>query len=139
MSKGNSQLKYITLILQIIFLQTCHARKSNCPDSACGDIRSIKYPFYLNTDPKHCRFFLGFELACEGNQTVIWLYSKKLHVQGIDFANNTIHLVDPTLQTDDLCSLLPSKLSFHQYDNFFYRYYWYRVATPIFMFNCPFG
>ncbi|XP_027769033.1 rust resistance kinase Lr10-like isoform X2 [Solanum pennellii] len=139
MSKGNSQLKYITLILQIIFLQTSNAWKSNCPDSACGDIRSIKYPFYSNTDPKHCRFFLGFELACEGNQTVTWLSSKKFHVQGIDYANNTIHLVDPTLQTDDLCSLLPSKLNFHQYNNFFYEYNWYRVATPIFMFNCPFG
>ncbi|XP_069147314.1 rust resistance kinase Lr10 isoform X2 [Solanum lycopersicum] len=142
MSKGNSQLRYFTLILQIIFLQTSNAWKINCPDSACGDIRSIKYPFHLNTDPKHCRVFSGFELACEGNQTVIWLSSKKLHVQGIDYANNTIHLVDPTLQTHDLCSLLPSKLNFQQYGNFFCRYYYasrYRVATPIFMFNCPSG
>jgi len=78
MSKGNSQLKYFTLILQIIFLQTCHARKSKhyCPPSACGDIRNISYPFHLNTDPKHCRFS-GIEFACEGNQTVIWLSSKK--------------------------------------------------------------
>ncbi|XP_049379585.1 rust resistance kinase Lr10-like isoform X5 [Solanum stenotomum] len=143
MSKGNSQLKYFTLILQIIFLQTCHARKSKhyCPPSACGDIRNISYPFHLNTDPKHCRF-PGFELACEGNQTVIWLSSKKLHVQSIDYANQTIHLVDPTLQTDDLCSLIPSKLiTFLKYNNFFRRSYFYasqrRIAAPIFMFNCP--
>ncbi|KAG5574904.1 hypothetical protein H5410_055038 [Solanum commersonii] len=134
MSKGNSQLKYFTLILQIIFLQTCHARKSKhyCPPSACGDIRNISYPFYLNTDPKHCRFS-GSELASEDNQTVIWLFSKKLHVQGIGYDNRTIHLVDPTLQTqDDLCSLIPSKLTFHEF-----IYALEIIAAPIFMFNCP--
>ncbi|XP_049379633.1 uncharacterized protein LOC125844371 [Solanum stenotomum] len=143
MSKGNSQLKYFSLILQIIFLQACLARKSkhNCPPSACGDIRNISYPFYLNTDPKHCRFS-GFELACEGNQTAIWLFSNKLHVQGIDYANKTFHLVDPTLQTDDLCSLTPSKFTFHEYSDFFRSYYYasqLRIAEPIFMFNCPFA
>ncbi|WMV53657.1 hypothetical protein MTR67_047042 [Solanum verrucosum] len=143
MSKGNSQLNYFTLILQIIFLQTCHARKSKhyCPRSACGDIRNISYPFHLNTDPKHCRFS-GIELACEGNQTVIWLSSKKLHVQGIDYAYHTIRLVDPTLQTDDLCSLIPSKLTCHEYSDFFSPYYYasqLRIVAPIFMFNCPFA
>ncbi|KAL3323785.1 hypothetical protein AABB24_038113 [Solanum stoloniferum] len=145
MSKGNSQLKYFTLFLQIIFLQTSNARKINCPDSACGDIRNIKYPFHLNTDPKHCRF-PGYELACEGNQTVIWLSSKKLHVQGIDYANWTIHLVDPTLQTqeqDDLCFFRP-QLNFNQYNRIFESYtytngYYKTIAEPIFMFNCPFA
>ncbi|XP_049387491.1 uncharacterized protein LOC125851786 [Solanum stenotomum] len=141
MSKGNSQLKYFTLILQIIFLQTSNAWKIKCPDSACGDIRNIRHPFHLNTDPKHCHFS-GLELACEGNQTVIWLSSKKLHVQSIDYDNQTIHLVDPTLQTqDDLCSLIPSKLTSHQYFQLYYYAYYYatvsRVAARIFMFNCP--
>ncbi|KAH0714330.1 hypothetical protein KY284_007235 [Solanum tuberosum] len=140
MSKGNSQLKYFTLILQIIFLQTSNAWKINCPDSACGDIRNIRHPFHLNTDPKYCHFS-GFELACEGNQTVIWLSTKKLLVQGIDYINQTIHLVDPTLQTDDLCSLIPSKLTtFYNYNNFFWLYFYAserRLAMPIFMFNCP--
>ncbi|KAH0714324.1 hypothetical protein KY284_007229 [Solanum tuberosum] len=141
MSKGNSQLKYFTLILQIIFLQTSNAWKINCPDSACGDIRNIRHPFHLNTDPKYCHL-LGFELACEGNQTVIWLSTKKLLVQGIDYINQTIHLVDPTLQTqDDLCSLIPSKLTTFYNNNYFFGLYFYaserRVAAPIFMFNCP--
>ncbi|XP_049379630.1 uncharacterized protein LOC125844369 [Solanum stenotomum] len=145
MSKGNSQLKYFTLILQIIFLQTSNAWKIKCPDSACSDIRNIRHPFHLNTDPKHCHFS-GFELACEGNQTVIWLSSKKLHVQSIDYDNHKIHLVDPTLQTqgqDDLCSLIPPKLTFHKYSSFFRLSYYYAsdrsVAAPIFMFNCPFA
>ncbi|XP_049370881.1 uncharacterized protein LOC125835820 [Solanum verrucosum] len=142
MSKGNSQLKYFSLILQIIFLQTSNARKSKhyCPPSACGDIRNISYPFHLNTDPNHCHFS-GFELACEGNQTVIWLSSKKLHVQSIDYDNQTIHVVDPTLQTqDDLCSLIPSKaITFLKYNNIFRLsiYASQHIATPIFMFNCP--
>ncbi|KAH0775778.1 hypothetical protein KY290_007189 [Solanum tuberosum] len=140
MSKGNCQLKYFTLILQIIFLQTSNAWKINCPDSACGDIRNIRHPFHLNTDPKYCHL-LGFELACEGNQTVIWLSSKKLLVQGIDYINQTIHLVDPTLQTDDLCSLIPSKLTTFYNNIYFFGLYFYaserRVAAPIFMFNCP--
>ncbi|XP_049379634.1 uncharacterized protein LOC125844372 [Solanum stenotomum] len=140
MSKGNSQLKYFTLILQIIFLQTSNAWKINCPDSACGDIRNIRYPFHLNTDPKYCHLS-GIELACEGNQTVIWLFSKKLHVQAIDYDNQKIHLVDPTLQTqDDLCSLIPSKLTFHKYNSFFNSYYYTsedRKTAPIFMFKCP--
>ncbi|XP_006367821.1 uncharacterized protein [Solanum tuberosum] len=148
MSKGNSQLKYFTLILQIIFLQTCHARKSKyyCPPSACGDIRNISYPFRLNTDPEYCGEDQEFELACEGNQTVIWLFSKKLHVQGISYDNRTIHLVDPTLQTqgqDDLCSFRP-QLNFYQYNRIFQSYtytngYYKTIAEPIFMFNCPFA
>ncbi|KAL3353369.1 hypothetical protein AABB24_018214 [Solanum stoloniferum] len=140
MSKGNSQLKYFTLILQIIFLQTSNAWRIKCPDSACGDIRNIRHPFHLNTDPNHCHFS-GFELACEGNQTVIWLSSKKLHVQSIDYDNHKIHLVDPTLQTqDDLCSLIPSKaITFLKYNNIFRLsiYASQHIATPIFMFNCP--
>ncbi|KAG5623004.1 hypothetical protein H5410_008222, partial [Solanum commersonii] len=82
--------KYFTLIL---FLQTCNARKSKhyCPPSACGHIREISYPFRLNTDPKDCRIPV-YELGCEGNQTVIWLSSKTLHVQGIDYDNETIHM-----------------------------------------------
>ncbi|KAH0775779.1 hypothetical protein KY290_007190 [Solanum tuberosum] len=148
MSKGNSQLKYFTLILQIIFLQTCHARKSKyyCPPSACGDIRNISYPFRLNTDPEYCGEDQEFELACEGNQTVIWLFSKKLHVQGISYDNQTIHLVDPTFQTqgqDDLCSFR-TQLNFYQYNRIFQsdtftNGYYKTIAEPIFMFNCPFA
>lgn len=138
MCRGTILLKCFTLI---IFLQTCNARKSkhyHCPPSACGHIRNISNPFRLNTDPKDCRY-PGYELTCEGNQTLMWLFSVKLHVQGINYDNKTIRLVDPTLQTqDDLCSFSPQLLFFDQSDTIFRSYYsGLRSAEPIFMFNCP--
>ncbi|KAM3251986.1 hypothetical protein P3L10_006056 [Capsicum annuum] len=148
----NILLKYFTIIM-VIFLhipQTCNARKSkrHCPPSACGHIRDISYPFRLNSDPKHCGFSEA-ELACEGNKTFIWLFSKKLYVQAINYHNQTIRLVDPTLQRDDLCSLIPPHLTFHHYNTArFHPHYNYtkgsesnikRAAEPIFMFNCPFA
>ncbi|XP_049381670.1 uncharacterized protein LOC125846319 isoform X8 [Solanum stenotomum] len=138
--RGTILLKYFTLILVIIFLQTCNARKSKpyyCPSSACGHIRNISYPFRLNTDPEHCGYGPAFELDCESNQTVIWLFSKKFYVQAINYNNQTIHLVDPTLQTqDDLCSFKPQYILFNKANTIFHSYY---VADPIFMINCPFA
>ncbi|KAK4711328.1 hypothetical protein R3W88_005841 [Solanum pinnatisectum] len=143
MCRGTILLKCFTLI---IFLQTCNARKSKhyyCPPSACGHIRNIRDPFRLNTDPKDCHF-PGYELACEGNQTVMWLFSEKFHVQGIDYDNKTIRLVDPTLQTqDDLCSFRP-QFNINQYcsiiDSYYYTYdYSKTFLDPIFIFNCPFA
>ncbi|KAG5622986.1 hypothetical protein H5410_008204 [Solanum commersonii] len=141
--RGTILLKYSTLIL--IFLQTCNAWKSKpyyCPSSACGHIRNISYPFRLNTDPEYCGDHgPAFELACEGNQTVISLFSKKLHVKGIYYDDQAIHLVDPTLQTqDDLCSL-KSQPDFNQYYIIYQSYIQLTTlhinAEPIFMFNCP--
>ncbi|KAH0772098.1 hypothetical protein KY290_016079 [Solanum tuberosum] len=146
--RGTILLKYSTLIL--IFLQTCNAWKSKpyyCPSSACGHIRNISYPFRLITDPEYCGDHgPAFELACEGNQTVISLFSKKLHVQGIYYDDQAIHLVDPTLQTqDDLCSLR-SQSDFNQYYIIYQSSIQVTIvqattvnygAEPIFMFNCP--
>ncbi|XP_059289763.1 uncharacterized protein LOC132043272 [Lycium ferocissimum] len=149
MCRGIILLKYFTILYLILvillqFFQTCSAWKSKhyCPPSACGHIRNISYPFRLKTDPIYCGFPL-YELACEGNQTVISLSSKKLYVQAINYDNQTLRLVDPTLQTQDICSLRP-RLTFRQYNRFFDPYYYTngyikRVAEPMFMFNCPFA
>ncbi|XP_059294625.1 rust resistance kinase Lr10-like [Lycium ferocissimum] len=145
MCRGTILLTYFTIpyLILLIFLQisqTCNARKSknNCSPSACGSIRNISYPFYLKTE------YCGnpeIELACEGNQTVISVFSKKLqsvfskklHVQAIDYDNQTIRLVDPTLQSQDLCSLIPSRLIFNQYDGVSFS----DMSERIFMLNCP--
>ncbi|XP_049382850.1 uncharacterized protein LOC125847227 [Solanum stenotomum] len=136
--RGTILLKYFALIL--LFLQTCNARKSKhyyCPISACGNIRNISYPFRLNTDPEYCGYGLPFELACEGNQTIISLFSKKLHVQDINYDRETIHLVDPTLQTQDgLCSFRPMHIFLDQAYTIFLSNY---AADPLFMINCPFA
>ncbi|CAN4078461.1 unnamed protein product [Withania somnifera] len=154
MCGGTLLLRYFTLILIIIFLQilhACNARKSKhyyCPPSACGHIRNISYPFRLNTDPKHCGDdSTVLELACEGNKTVISLnYNNSFYVHAINYDNQTLRLVDPTLQAQDICSLRP-RIPFYQYngiiDNYHFYYYYNkhtkRIAEPIFMFNCPFA
>ncbi|KAM3251980.1 hypothetical protein P3L10_006050 [Capsicum annuum] len=137
MCRGTFVLKYVALILIIIFLQisqTCNAgikKEYYCPPSACGLIRNISFPFRLNTDAEHCGPS-HIELACESNQTVIWLFSTKLYVQAINYDNQTIHLVNPTLQTQDLCSLRPQLLPGGDF-TFSSR------TVPIFMLNCPFA
>ncbi|XP_060195927.1 rust resistance kinase Lr10-like isoform X2 [Lycium barbarum] len=144
MCRGTILLKYFTILYLILvillqFSQTCSARKSKnyCPPSACGHIRNISYPFRLKTDPQYCGF-PEYELACEGNQTVISLFSKKLYVQAINYDNQTLRLVDPTLQTQNKCSLRPW-LTFRQYNGIFSNYYTNNGSIPIFKFNCPFA
>ncbi|KAJ8549809.1 hypothetical protein K7X08_033516 [Anisodus acutangulus] len=165
MCRGTILLIYFTLILVILLhvFQTSNARNSKhyCAPSACGHIHNISHPFYLKTDPQYCRR-PGYELTCEGNQTVISLFSRKLYVvQAINYDKTTIRLVDPTLQTQDICSL-PQLTSLHQYMNstrFPYTdgsvteadpelqeqnsEFMIRgrivMAEPIFMFNCPFA
>ncbi|PHT27981.1 Glycerophosphodiester phosphodiesterase protein kinase domain-containing GDPDL2 [Capsicum baccatum] len=142
MSKGAILLKCSTLVLIIVFLHiphTCNARKSKhyyCPPSTCGHIRNISFPFSLNTDPTHCGDDPPiFELACEGNQTFIWLSSNKLYVQAINYDNQTLRLVDQTLQTQDVCSLRGHAGTFGL--SFPYHLDPKRTAEPIFIFNCP--
>ncbi|WMV16372.1 hypothetical protein MTR67_009757 [Solanum verrucosum] len=96
---------------------------------------------FTYTDPKHCGDDPQFEFTCEDNQTVMSFLSKKLYVQAINYNNRTIHVVDPTLQAqDDLCSFRPQLLFFDQPYTIFSTYYnEFRVAEPIFMFNCPFA
>lgn len=121
---GTSLLKCITIIL--IISETCYARNSEFHyyvRSACGNIPDISYPFRLKIDSKYSylfssntgsKLFTEYELACEGNQTVVWLFSKKLHVQAINYVNHTTPVVDPTLQKQDLCSLLPQPSTIHE-------------------------
>ncbi|XP_059290750.1 rust resistance kinase Lr10-like isoform X1 [Lycium ferocissimum] len=153
----NVLLKCFTILIFLHISQTCNARKSkhcepstcgeHCAPSTCGHIQNISYPFRLKTDPKHCGFSQA-ELACEDNKTIISLFSKNFYVQAINYDNQTIHLIDPTIQKEDMCSLIPPQLTFHQYNSMHFRpYYNYingsersikRAAEPIFMFTCPF-
>ncbi|KAK4711516.1 hypothetical protein R3W88_006029 [Solanum pinnatisectum] len=145
----NILLKCYTILIFLHISQTCNAwnlKSKHCIPSACGHIRDISYPFRLNTDPKHCGFSEA-ELACEGNKTIISLFSKNFYVQAINYDNQTIRLVDPTLQNADMCSLiLPPHLTSHHYNSTHFRLYYNgsensikRAAEPIFMFNCPFA
>nr|GMD51664.1 rust resistance kinase Lr10-like isoform X1 [Ipomoea batatas] len=110
-----------------------------CNPSSCGSIHNISYPFRLDTDPQHCGnpYYL---LTCEQNQTVVTIHSQKYFVRAINYNNNTIHVVDPGVQQNNICS-------FPQYalpkDSLLrYRVYPYEIAyttyVPVIFMRCPF-
>ncbi|TQD89809.1 hypothetical protein C1H46_024633 [Malus baccata] len=100
-----------TASLFIIFLVgffcvVCNAKddRHHCT-STCGNIPNISYPFRLKHDPDNCGD-QRYNLSCENNRTVLYLYSGKYHVQAINYDNYTIRVVDANLREGD-CSSLP--------------------------------
>ncbi|KAF7830688.1 rust resistance kinase Lr10-like [Senna tora] len=73
--------------------------------SRCGNFTNIKHPFRLRHDPPKCGK-PKYELACENNVTLLYLYSGKYRVLGINYHNYTIRIVDPGIQQAN-CSSLP--------------------------------
>ena len=95
------------MFLLLLVQQICATNEQEhvCPPSSCGKITNITYPFRLRGDPKGCGDN-RYELACENNVTVLYLYSGKYHVQAINYNNFTIRVVDPGVQQPN-CSSLP--------------------------------
>ena len=61
--------------------------------SSCGNIHNISYPFRLKDDPRSCGES-EFELACENNRTIFYLYSRKYRVKEINYEIFTIRVVE---------------------------------------------
>ncbi|KAL2318186.1 hypothetical protein Fmac_032062 [Flemingia macrophylla] len=76
-----------------------------CPPSSCGEITNITHPFRLKGDPIGCGD-KRYELACENDVTVLYLYWGKYNVEAINYDNFTVRVVDPGLQQQN-CSSLP--------------------------------
>ncbi|KAG4975782.1 hypothetical protein JHK86_035256 [Glycine max] len=97
----------LLVFLLLLVHQICATNEQEhvCPPSSCGKITNITYPFRLKGDPKGCGDN-RYELACENNVTVLYLYSGKYHVQAINYNNFTIRVVDPGVQQPN-CSSLP--------------------------------
>ena len=102
------------MLLLVIFLvfvvqQICATHEQehsmDCPTSSCGKITNISRPFRLKRDPIHCGDS-KYELDCENNVTVLYLFSGKYHVQAINYNNFTIRVVDPGVE-EPSCSSLP--------------------------------
>ncbi|KAK8473052.1 hypothetical protein PHAVU_001G048050 [Phaseolus vulgaris] len=96
------------LVVLLLLLHHISATKDEqqlfCPLSSCGKISNISYPFRLKGDPEKCGEE-RYELGCENNVTVLYLYSAKYHVQSINYNNYTVRVVDPALQHHNLSSL----------------------------------
>ncbi|XP_056165126.1 LEAF RUST 10 DISEASE-RESISTANCE LOCUS RECEPTOR-LIKE PROTEIN KINASE-like 2.8 [Syzygium oleosum] len=122
MIKSPSTISMFRILLLIshvlLLLGTSRGAKKNhsCAASSCGELHDIRYPFRLKGEPKGCGLS-EYELACENNRTVLYLYAGRYYVTSIsynfyhgkdDFAGD-IAVVDDGLQKGN-CSSLPHYL-----------------------------
>ncbi|XP_073125318.1 LEAF RUST 10 DISEASE-RESISTANCEUS RECEPTOR-LIKE PROTEIN KINASE-like 2.3 [Henckelia pumila] len=144
---------YDLLILSffIIIKASCADQNSSCNPSSCGDIRNISYPFRLKDDPQDCGDS-NYEISCENNITAasIYVYSRKYHVQAINYQNYTIRLADPNIKNNDTCSFpsyFPNWYNLSRYNGFPYSIFSQdlttdgraiQIARPITFLSCPF-
>jgi hypothetical protein len=102
----------LTILIAVVVLlhQTCNTSAwDHCPPSSCGSILNISYPFRLTNDPKNCGD-QKYNLSCENNQTlVLHLYHGRYYVQQINYNNDTIRVVDPSigLNANEYYSFIP--------------------------------
>lgn len=96
----------------LVWMVVVREGRCGCAPSGCGKITNISHPFRLRDDPPECGD-RSYELACESNVTVLYLFSGRYQVLGIDYDNYTIRIVDAGIREGD-CSSLPRY--------FFYRY-----------------
>ncbi|XP_058102692.1 uncharacterized protein LOC131246509 [Magnolia sinica] len=105
MEKRILPMLLLPLLLAAVFV-ACKAQKiEGCySSSSCGNISNISFPFRLKDDPLNCGY-LEYQLSCESNRTVLYLHTKKFWVESIEYKNQSILLVDSSLQSD--CSSIP--------------------------------
>ncbi|ESW33181.1 hypothetical protein PHAVU_001G049300 [Phaseolus vulgaris] len=108
-----------------VLLLLVHKIHGGCPPSSCGKISNISYPFRLKGDPEKCGEE-RYELGCENNVTVLYLYSAKYHVQAINYKKNTVRVVDPALQHHNLSSLPLRFLSRSNFSDTYTQKYFYQ-------------
>ncbi|KAF5451054.1 hypothetical protein F2P56_031353 [Juglans regia] len=92
------------IVLLLLVHQTCGAKDSDHCATSCGNIHNISYPFRLKDQPANCGL-PRYELSCEDNQTVLYLFAGKYYVQEIDYTNETIRVVDSGIQKDNYSSI----------------------------------
>ncbi|XP_055825073.1 LEAF RUST 10 DISEASE-RESISTANCE LOCUS RECEPTOR-LIKE PROTEIN KINASE-like 2.1 isoform X1 [Solanum dulcamara] len=127
---------FASVFLFVTFITNSIAQStSQCVPSSCGDIRDIKFPFRLRTDPGHCGK-PGYELDCLNNQTIFLYESRKFYVQEINYRNFSIRLLDPSLEKqNDNCTVFPDhRASYDAMTSLIFG--WLRVDNDINYVNC---
>ncbi|XP_011003873.1 PREDICTED: probable receptor-like protein kinase At1g67000 [Populus euphratica] len=100
---GTALVLFLIICIQV---QTCRSQTNHvCAPSSCGRLHNISLPFRLKGDPPNCGFSF-YELSCENNQTVLYMYSGRYLVQSINYNNSTIRVVDSNVNKGN-CSSLP--------------------------------
>ncbi|XP_018726608.2 rust resistance kinase Lr10 [Eucalyptus grandis] len=132
-------ISYVLLLLGT----NCDAKKNHlCTPSSCGEIRNISYPFRLKGDPKDCGNS-RYELACENNHTVLYLYAGRYYVKSIHYGSyidqynfsGDITVVDDGLQKGD-CSSLPRYSLASSNFSIFYPYRFRNANTEVAFMKC---
>ncbi|KAG8502292.1 hypothetical protein CXB51_002158 [Gossypium anomalum] len=92
--------------------------QEHCGSTVCGNL-NISYPFRLKNQPPHCSWH-DLELECENNNhTTLVLREGKFSVQNIFYENETIQVVDSSLDKDD-CNSLPLSSVYFDYSDGYY-------------------
>ncbi|KAL6145239.1 hypothetical protein ACLB2K_055927 [Fragaria x ananassa] len=137
---------YTTLLLLIhpflVGSQTLHPAKNHNNDCAlsCGSI-NIAPPFRLQGDRQDCGN-KRYELSCETNITVLYLYSGKYYVQEINYDNFTVRLVDSGVQninynfSNPLHSLTSFNFSYEDSYSYPDQYRYAEPTVPIIFLSC---
>ncbi|KAF5947551.1 hypothetical protein HYC85_013508 [Camellia sinensis] len=106
-----------TLVVHVhlLFCVNCDTNNQNQQQllhkNSCGDIDNIGFPFRLKFDPLDTCGDKNFELECENNRTVLYLYSVKYYVQAINYSSQVISVVDAGIQRNSCSSLPPHSLT----------------------------
>ncbi|KAM3681997.1 hypothetical protein ACJW31_12G039100 [Castanea mollissima] len=103
MARGLTLSAGLTAFIALVLVhETCTATAKvnhHCAPSSCGNILNISFPFRLKSDPEKCGDS-RYELSCENNHTVLYLFEGKYYVQEINYNNFTIRVVDSGIQKD---------------------------------------
>ncbi|CAN6562352.1 unnamed protein product [Malus baccata var. baccata] len=89
----------LLFLLPFICSQTSIPENNSVCTLSCGNI-NISSPFRLKGDPQHCGN-RTYELTCEENVTVLYLYNRKFYAKAINYNNFTIRVVDAAVQKKD--------------------------------------
>ncbi|GMY20137.1 LEAF RUST 10 DISEASE-RESISTANCE LOCUS RECEPTOR-LIKE PROTEIN KINASE-like 2.3 isoform X3 [Fagus crenata] len=104
------------LIALVLVHESCSSEDNqHCPPSSCGNIHNISYPFRLKSDPQTCGD-LRYNLSCENNHTVLYLFEGKYYVQVINYNNYTIRIVDSGIQKQNYYSTPFYSLNQYNFD-----------------------
>jgi hypothetical protein len=94
----------LMVLITVVLVLVHEARSANDSHhhcrSSCGNIHNIKYPFWLNGDPTICGD-QRYNLSCEYNQTVLYLYNGRYYVREINYSSYTIRVIDSGIQKDN--------------------------------------
>ncbi|XP_068344188.1 LEAF RUST 10 DISEASE-RESISTANCEUS RECEPTOR-LIKE PROTEIN KINASE-like 2.3 [Pyrus communis] len=141
----------LLFLLPFICSQTSIPENNSDCTLSCGNIH-IRSPFRLKGDPQHCGN-RTYELTCEENVTVLYLYNRKFYAKAINYNNFTIRVVDAAVQKKDNYysiphySLTPSNFSYGDpYSAYRFGLTWSSnspdtsssyTTRPIIFMNCP--